>query len=350
MGLTKSAALQHTAERLAELFEVRPQDVLIEAETDAATGVRIRVAGFHFQVEWRASGKVDVVARGVRALQHADSSPTLVPLLVVPYMGAAGQRRCRDAGVAWLDLSGNAHIVVPGLRIVVLGHDNEFKKVGRPSNAFAPKSARISRWLLMHPNEPTLQRDLARHTGVDEGYTSRIVGRLTEMDLLRRDADGLLSVPEPGLLLDAWSEGYRFDRHRLVRGHLAARTGDELTDKLASRLRANGIAHAFTGLPAAWQYSHFAMFRLASVYLPDGATQSTLEALGVREGSRGANVWLLTPDDEGVLQGASDVDGLRCVHPVQVWLDLQEHPERASEAADALRSQYLSLGGRSRRA
>ena len=30
-----------------------------------------------------------------------------------------------------------------------------------------------------------------------------------------------------------------------------------------------------------------------------------------------------------------------CVHPVQVYLDLKDHPERASEAADKLRTQHF---------
>lgn len=349
MSISERAALQHAAERLAGLFEVQPDDVRIERVQDGGAHVVLRVAGFHFQVQWRASGSVDAVAGGIRALQHDGwADPVLVPLLVVPYMGAAGERRCKEAGIAWLDLSGNTRIVVPGLRLVVRGHENAFKRVGRPSNAFAPKSARITRWLLMHPDEPVQQRDLAQRTGVDEGFTSRIIGRLLDMELLARDAAGLLWVPDRGLLLDAWAEAYRFDRHRRVLGHVAARSGEELSAKLSSRLQSSDIPHAFTGLAAAWHYSHFAMFRTASVYLPDGVTRSTLDVLGVREGSKGANVWLLAPDDEGVLHGAGEVEGVRCVHPVQVWLDLQSHPERAAEAAEALREGHLKLGASER--
>ena len=43
------------------------------------------------------------------------------------------------------------------------------------------------------------------------------------------------------------------------------------------------------------------------------------------------------PADAGVFQGLVDVDGVRCVHPLQVYLDLAGHPERAAEAADELR-------------
>ena len=54
------------------------------------------------------------------------------------------------------------------------------------------------------------------------------------------------------------------------------------------------------------------------------------------------NLWLAVPNDSGVFQGAVENDGIRCVHPVQVYLDLKEHPERSAEAADRLRTELLT--------
>ena len=68
--------------------------------------------------------------------------------------------------------------------------------------------------------------------------------------------------------------------------------------------------------------------------------------LGLREESRDAKTWLVVPNDEGVFHGASRVDGIRCVHPVQVYLDLKAHPERANGAADELRTQHFGYRGR----
>jgi hypothetical protein len=36
------------------------------------------------------------------------------------------------------------------------------------------------------------------------------------------------------------------------------------------------------------------------------------------------------PAAAGVLQGLVEVDGVRCVHPLQVYLDLAGHPARAA--------------------
>jgi hypothetical protein len=50
----------------------------------------------------------------------------------------------------------------------------------------------------------------------------------------------------------------------------------------------------------------------------------------------------VAPNDAGVFQGTGDRDGVRCVHPVQIYLDLKEHPERASDAAERVRAEFLT--------
>src|SRR6187549_3883476 len=53
---------------------------------------------------------------------HAENlGKSAVPVVAVPFMGEVGKRVLRDAGVSWFDLSGNADITAPGLRIYVEG-------------------------------------------------------------------------------------------------------------------------------------------------------------------------------------------------------------------------------------
>lgn len=70
--------------------------------------------------------------------------------------------------------------------------------------------------------------------------------------------------------------------------------------------------------------------------------QDAFAELSLRAEERGANVWLVLSDDEGVFHGGRAVEGVRCVHPVQIYLDLQAHPERAQEAAEKIRAVHLS--------
>lgn len=143
-------------------------------------------------------------------------SKNAIPLLVVPYMGAVGRERCDQAGVQWLDLSGNARIVAPGVHLLVEGRSNQFKSRG-PSSAFAPKASRIARWLLIHRDRFLTQREIALATDVDEGYTRRVVGRLEDENLVIRNNTGGIRPRDPSLLLDAWREEYDFEKHRILR-------------------------------------------------------------------------------------------------------------------------------------
>ena len=159
--------------------------------------------------------------------------------------------------------------------------------------------------------------------------------------LVQRGDDGI-KVVDANLLLDAWREDYRFDRHTVITGHVAARSGDALTRSLAATLSELEVPHAATGLSAAWLWTRYAGFRLATVYLADIPSEELMAGLGFREVPRGANTWLVVPNDAGVFHGAGEVDDICCVHPVQAYLDLQGHPERAQEAAEELRSWFLS--------
>ena len=265
----------------------------------------------------------------------------MLPIVAVPYMGDVGKKLCADAGVSWFDLSGNARIVAPGLRILIEGKPNRFVRRGRPGTAFAPKSSRIARRMLIEPRRAWRQQDLARETGLDDGFTSRIVQRLEHDRLVERTADGTLRVRDANLLLDAWGEAYDFEKHTIIRGHVTARDGEDLLTKAVDALEGK-TRYAATGLAAAYLYTQFAAFRLATFYVDHRPPEALLKALGFREEARGANLWLVIPNDQGVFDGADDISkAAYCVHPVQVYVDLKSQPERAEEAATELRSRLL---------
>jgi hypothetical protein len=270
---------------------------------------------------------------------HAFSGEDTPSLLVVPYMTRAGAEAAARAGVNWLDLSGNAHIRVGERYVHVEGHPSKFRSRGRPSSPFAPKSARVTRALLTDPRRWWRQKDLAVKTGLDDGSVSRIVRRLDEEHLLERHDRRELRPKDPALMLDAWAQDYRFDRHDILPGHISG-SGIEVARQLADRLTASDIPHAFTGLPAAWAIDRFAQFRLTTVYV-EGDPRVAAEEIDMRLGPKGANVQLVGPDDNGIFIGEEDHDGLNCVTTAQAYLDLLQLPERAPEAAEHLRERYL---------
>ena len=339
--------------RLAELLAVLPGRVKVHREPTAGRGKPTRVdmlvsVGEHlFAVECSASGQAASVAMAARSAREfvQQLGKKSIPLVVVPYMGDVGRRLSEEAGVCWLDLSGNAHLVGPGLRVSIEGKPNQFKRAGRPRSVFAPKSARIVRWLLMQPERAFSQRELAKAVGLDEGFTSRIVRQLEEQRLIVREEGGAVKIADYAVMLDAWREAYDFSKHHTVRGHIAARSSDEVVRLLAGQLKHDKVAYAVTGLAGAWLLNQFAGFRLTTVYVGQMPSAETLQQIGFHKETRGENVWLVVPNDEGVFQGAGEHEGINCAHPVQVYLDLKDHPERSAEAAGELRQKLLRKGG-----
>jgi hypothetical protein len=303
----------------------------------------IEAGKYPFLVESKSSSTLAQLNLACMQLENSREAfkKDVTPLLVVPYMGEAGRRFCDERKLSWIDLSGNAHIKAPGLLIHIEGRPNRFKSAGRPPNIFAPKSSRIARQLLIKPNKNFTQRKLSRVTGLDEGYTSRVVRRLEENRLIRRDDNGSIIAHDPDQLLDAWHEAYNFSKHQITKGHIAARSGDELLHRVARSLAEHEIDYAATGLAAAWLNTHFANFRTATFYFRDPPAEKVLNSLNFFADERGANTWLVIPNDEGVFHGSTRREGISCVHPVQIYLDLKGHPERASEAASAVRQEYL---------
>ncbi len=365
---------EHLAiEVLMDLLAIGPADLDVRLENNVE-GLLVDTPDHIFLFGARASSDAASIAAGLLQLKKhaAHFRRKVVPLLVVPFMGEVGKRLCEEAGIGWFDLSGNARIGARGLRIHVDGRPNRFVKAGRPLNLFAPRSSRVARWFLMHPGEPITQRSLAHATEQSDGFVSKIVKRLEAGGYVGRIGESgkkdplgegfgrsigaahlddpasgrpgrpALTARDPSLLLDAWWETYDFSKHRIIEGHVPARSGEDLAEQVSKILRKEGLQHAATGLAAAWAYTKFAQFRIASFYLGQEPTDGLLERLGFRADPKGANLWLVVPNDLGVFQGAADREGLTCVHPVQAYLDLKGHPERAKEAAERLRADFLN--------
>lgn len=287
---------------LAGLLDIPIGEVTARANGASAAGQVLSAAGQTFVVEWSNSPTAGpVAARAEKAAQRAKGRDRrAIPLVAVPFMSEGGRRACEAARVPWFDLSGNAHIVAPGLRIIVEGRPNRFRGPGRPASLFAPNSYVI------------------------------------------REPSGALRAKDPQLLLEAWREAYQFNKHTLIQGHVAARTGDALARFVSDTLVHDKVEHAVTGLAAAWQLTHFAAFRIATFFVTREPSAELKTKLGFRDDARGANLWLVVPNDVGVFHGAEDREGLRCVHPVQAYLDLKGHPERAAVAAERLRTEFMN--------
>ena len=330
---------------LSELFDELHEGFQLHPLVTIGQGPDLVGEGFgrRWVFEVKASSNPGLVRTAAEQIAGFEEADDVLAVLVVPYMTPAGAKVAAQYGLNWIDLSGNANIRADSLYISVRCEPNQFSARGRPSSPFAPRSSRVTRVMLLDPTRGWRQKELASVTHLNSGQVSRIVRRLREDELIEED-EGVIRPRDPDLLLDAWSDEYRFDRHEVVRGH-ASGAGIEVTRELGMRLLESDSRYAFTGLPAAWLFGAFARFRLNSVYV-DGDPRELAEELGLRQNERGANVELIVPDDEGIFAGSEEVDEIECVSRVQTYLDLRHLPERSGEAADHLRESGLWHGDR----
>jgi hypothetical protein len=340
--LNKKQAAGLIADILANLLGCPRDKIHLDCVGDALNvDFEISSPKHRFAGEYKTNATTVSITSAVNDLTPiVDGDSKTTPLIIVPFMGNVGRRICEESQISWLDLSGNAKIVAAGLRIWIQGHPNKFAKRGRPPNAFAPKSSRIARQLLALPTVFQSQAEIARRSGLGDGYVSRIISRLREQDLIEQNKDGV-RPSNPDILLDAWHAVYDFNRSRILKGHVAARTGNELQEKLAEKLRRKNVEYAMSGLGAAWLYTQFAAFRLTTIYLSSMPSRSLLDEIEFSEEPRGANLWIVIPDDNGVFNESQDLLDIQCVSPLQTYLDLKSHPERAKEAAGELRTSKL---------
>lgn len=320
---------------LAGWFEATPPTL----STSPEGALHADVAGLRLHMTITASDQIGTLSSAARHLARAAATDR-IPLVVVPYMGPTARAWAKEQGLAWADLSGNVHLRAPGVYVQVDGQPNRYKRPGRPSHAFTPRYARVPRVLLTEPDRAWLQRDLAAATDLPAGTVSKVVRTLRHEGLITRDSAGALRVQEPSVLLDAWAQQADFQQHHIRRFHAVSRGGPDVLNRLAERLRTSDTTWAATGLAAAWLQTNYADFRLTTLYTDPFPLH--LDRLGLREVERGENVWLVAPRDPGVFHARSERAGVWCVHPVQTYIDLLDHPERAEDAARELRRVLLT--------
>ena len=321
--------------RLPELLEGWLQRPVVRAEAEGAD-LALRSGDLLLIIEVKGSDDVGTLDRAASRLPPA--TPNRIPLVAVPYMGPKARAWATERGLLWVDLSGNADVRADGLCIVVSGEPNRYASPGRPSNPFTPAYSRVSRALLVDADRWWKQAEIAEDVSLPPGTVSKAVQRLASLELIERNPDGAVRSRVPSVLLDSWAQRYRFSGHAVRRYHTVSRSGPEALEVLADRFTKSDITWAATGMSAAWHLTRFADFRINTFFVTTHPRDPS--ALGLRPVERGENIWLAVPKDDGVWYGHSE-QGLWCAHPVQVYLDLLGHPERADDAARELRAQLL---------
>lgn len=267
-----------------------------------------------------------------RLERAAQTSKAAGSLVVTSYLTPLARDRLATAGVSYLDMTGNARIVIdrPAIFIESRGADRdpapEEREVRSLKGASAARIVRaLCDWM-----PPVGVRELARRAEANPGYVTRILALLEREDVISRDPSGGVAAVKWKDLLGRWTQNYAVTRTNRAVAYLEPRDLEALTRRLGDY---KGV-WAVTGSRAVPPAASTAPARTLSCYVE--SPESAAADLGLRNVEGGANVLLIEPFNSVVWERTRKEAGLTCVAVSQCAADLLTGTGREPSEAEAL--------------
>jgi hypothetical protein len=293
-------------------------------------GIRLDLRG-----DWVRTASTAAVKTSIARLQEAhEASPGMFPMLMAPYFTERQRQRLVDAGVAFVDLAGNAHIAVGGVYISTVAPRVPAPEPGAP-NPFSDKASLVARKLLVDRG-PVGILELASRIGVTPGYVSKVVSKLETLGYLSRVGEQGVVLRDSRSLLDDWAVLYDFTRSPSTGYFCRSRSAVDIIERFKGA-RVEGT-YGLTTQAGAYLVAPHSAFDRVDVYSADTATSEQLiSLLKLERVDKGANVFLLSPYyKHSVFFGSRKVEGVSVVSDLQLYLDLFKYPLRGREQAEHL--------------
>lgn len=258
-----------------------------------------------------------------------------IGLVATRYLSPAARKRIIEAGLSYVDATGNVYIRsdTPPLFIADRGLDSDpWRGPGRPRGTLkgAP-AAQVVRALLDAPG-PWRMRELIAAAQASTGSVYRVIEFLEAEELLVRNEDATIAVPNWVSVLRRWSADYEFLTTNAVSRWIAPRGVDSV---IRAALDTDPDTYAITGSVAASTWASYAPARSVMAYTNN--TPEVVEKWGLRATDAGANVLIAEPAYPALIRGARQrADGLSIAAPTQVAADLLTGPGRAPSEAEEL--------------
>ena len=203
-------------------------------------------------------------------------------------------------------------------------------------NLFAKKATDIVRVLLVNYPKTWALRDLARESGASLGYTSRVAKTLIKQRLaLRNSARSDLKVMAPENILKRWATFSNFVANTtFIEYYSHEEDIVKFLHKFGGRINKK---YALTGLAGALLVEPFVRPINTHVYVRNSSDATAwAQELGLMPIEENGNVKFAIASSDGIFYGSQEIDGVRVVSDIRLYVDLYNYPARGREAADEL--------------
>lgn len=268
------------------------------------------------------------------ATYRSDDLSDAVPVVAAAYLSPRSREILDRAGVGYIDMTGNMRIEVsePGLFISTSGVDRDpWPQDSELRSLRGRGAARAVRAVIDH-TPPFGIRELAASSGASAPTLSRVIEFLDREGIVTREPRGPVLTVDWEAAIRRWAADYGQTSSNTPTAFLEPRGLPAVLEKLDEA----GPVYAATGAFAAQVFDPVAPAMTATLYVEDA--RSFADQLNLREIETGANVILLEPFDPVVFDRTIWRDGLRCVAPSQLCVDLLTGPGREpSQGEEILR-------------
>jgi len=211
-----------------------------------------------------------------------------VPVLAAPYLSPERQALCREAGVYFMDLSGNVFIAHQSFYVERIGFPNKYPEKRQRRYPFSDKASLILRELLRNPKRQWGIRELAVKIGLDPGYVSRMAKSLSESGYASR-ADGKLKIRSPKEILDDWVRAYDLKRNEHHRFFVLAPDVKSIIQRLRKIDVPQKVDYALSVQAGAGLVAPHAVYKEVHMYVRDsGGIEFFKKKLDLKDADQGA--------------------------------------------------------------
>ncbi len=289
---------------------------------------------FDIIVEVVAANSLPVFQNKINKLKSPAAEESTVPVLAAPYLSPERQALCRDSGIFFVDLSGNIYIAYRSFYIERVGFPNKYPEKRQRRGPFSDKASLILRELLKNRNRQWGIRELAQKIALDPGYASRMAKSLEESGYVAR-SNRKLSIRSPKEILDDWVRVYDLKKNELIPFFIQASSVESIVQRLREIKLPRKMKYALSVQAGASLVAPYAVYKEVHVYVENRqGIEHFIKELDLRGATQGANlVLMLSYYKHSVFYDFREINGLRVVSDIQLYLDLYGYPVRGREQA-----------------
>jgi hypothetical protein len=285
-------------------------------------------------VEIISNGEPRIVRQTInQLLRYLDYVPNVYGVIVAPYISSKSAEICKEAGIGYVDLSGNCFISFQNVYIEQNGKPNTKLEKKVLQSLYFPKAERILRVLLNNPGTDWKMESLAKEANVSLGLSSKVKQRLEAMEWIDAKSRGF-KLKAWDELLDDWQNKYSYTKNHLF-DFYTLKSESYIEEQLSDYCQKNNKRFALTMFSGASRIAPYTRFKRVHAYVEKDVDRLK-ESLDLKTVSSGSNVTIIIPYDDGVFYGIKEFNGIAVVSPIQLYLDLINNKGRGEEAAQFL--------------